>query len=65
MKRSEIYNGLVEQLNEVTKDLSGEKGYKTISRYYSACCEFSKFLANGEQLPDKVFLPESERSLGI
>ena len=50
MKRSEIYNGLVEQLNEVTKDLSGEKGYKTISRYYSACCEFSKFLASGYKL---------------
>ncbi|MGN0654462.1 MAG: tyrosine-type recombinase/integrase [Oscillospiraceae bacterium] len=50
MKRSEIYNGLVEQLNEVTKDLSGEKGYKTISRYYSACCEFSKFLANEYKL---------------
>ncbi|MGN0655098.1 MAG: tyrosine-type recombinase/integrase [Oscillospiraceae bacterium] len=50
MKRSEIYNGLVEQLNEVTKDLSSEKGYKTISRYYSACCEFSKFLANEYKL---------------
>lgn len=50
MKRSEIYNGLVQQLNEVTKELSGEKGYKTISRYYSACCEFSKFLANEYKL---------------
>ena len=50
MKRSEIYNGLINQLNEVTKELSGVKGYKTISRYYSACCEFSKFLANEYKL---------------
>ncbi|MBQ8726934.1 MAG: site-specific integrase [Oscillospiraceae bacterium] len=46
MTKTDIYNGLINQLNSVTKNNGNEKGYNTVSTYYNNVTDFAKFVAD-------------------
>lgn len=45
MEKADIYNGLINQLNNVTKNYGNEKGYNTVSTYYNNVTDFAEFVA--------------------